>query len=422
MFSLIYKWCIIALWATVLTSQWFGGTASFGTVSLSIARITELLMLIEVIISYCNVHFNETTKMLLFQALSRNVIAWNIERFIASGDATELLLSIWAIDVIVRCALPHYMRHITAYQFAIVSLLESLLFSPYILILHAIIAPGIYNDLVKAYRKIEIKAFLREVSKIVIDKPTETLIEFDKETYPININIVVLKRHLELIIPKSSVRYVINQSTMQIKDYGVQVPWKFVFIVEYLGPLVMGLLAPISLPSILWSMHYAKRIFETVFLHSFSNHSMPLENLFKNCLYYWTAGYLILYQYCQDVNLYRDIPGVLLWLLFQSLNGFCHWYLASLRSTRPTHRPSYSSDAAASEYKLPKMVFFRYVCVPNYTFEILGWIVFSYMSGNVYSWIFTCIGAVQMYIWGVSKYKRYRTLFGEQYYPRRILL
>lgn len=36
-----------------------------------------------------------------------------------------------------------------------------------------------------------------------------------------------------------------------------------------------------------WTAHYAKRLLETVFVHRFSNATMPIRNLFKNCSYYW---------------------------------------------------------------------------------------------------------------------------------------
>lgn len=36
-----------------------------------------------------------------------------------------------------------------------------------------------------------------------------------------------------------------------------------------------------------WTFHYAKRLFETQFVHRFSHGTMPLFNLFKNCTYYW---------------------------------------------------------------------------------------------------------------------------------------
>lgn len=45
-----------------------------------------------------------------------------------------------------------------------------------------------------------------------------------------------------------------------------------------------------------WTFHYAKRVFETLFIHRFSHGSMPLRNLFKVSLY----G-TVLYVSCQII-------------------------------------------------------------------------------------------------------------------------
>lgn len=42
-----------------------------------------------------------------------------------------------------------------------------------------------------------------------------------------------------------------------------------------------------SIAAACYTIHYAKRLLETIFVHRFSHATMPLSNLFKNCSYYW---------------------------------------------------------------------------------------------------------------------------------------
>lgn len=42
-----------------------------------------------------------------------------------------------------------------------------------------------------------------------------------------------------------------------------------------------------SIAAACYTLHYAKRLLETIFVHRFSHSTMPIQNLFKNCSYYW---------------------------------------------------------------------------------------------------------------------------------------
>lgn len=42
-----------------------------------------------------------------------------------------------------------------------------------------------------------------------------------------------------------------------------------------------------SIAAACYTVHYVKRLLETIFVHRFSHATMPLRNLFKNCAYYW---------------------------------------------------------------------------------------------------------------------------------------
>ena len=51
-----------------------------------------------------------------------------------------------------------------------------------------------------------------------------------------------------------------------------------------------------SLACVCWCLHYGKRFLETLFLHRFSNSTMPFINLFWNVTYYWGFAAYIAYH------------------------------------------------------------------------------------------------------------------------------
>ncbi|EFA81781.1 synaptic glycoprotein SC2-like protein [Heterostelium album PN500] len=196
--------------------------------------------------------------------------------------------------------------------------------------------------------------------------------------------------------------------TLYFKDLGPQISWTAVFLAEYAGPL---LIYPLF-------YYFSTQIygyqFEKSYVQQFSHGTMPLFNLFKNCTYYW--GCTVMVSYFVNHSLYTAPAamnvylGLVLFAIGESMNLVCHLQLRNLRPAGSTARA------------IPKGGLFEFVSCPNYTMEILSWIGFSIMTQTLTAYIFTILGAVQMYVWAVAKHRKYRKDFdgqnGRLQYPR----
>lgn len=188
---------------------------------------------------------------------------------------------------------------------------------------------------------------------------------------------------------------------------GAKVPWKTVFLCEYGGPIVIFPLVArggagvrsVEVATGLWVLHFAKRFLETLFVHSFSKSTMPLGNLFKNCGYYWTAAALVALDVSRRGAVRVSPTAVGCWFAAEALNGYTHLHLASLRSD------------GSREAKVPTAWPFKFVCSPNYTFEILSWVAFTAALRSPAAAAFTLVGAAQMALWSRGKLKRYKRKF-----------
>eukprot|EP00188_Purpureofilum_apyrenoidigerum_P005834 Plantae.Rhodophyta-Purpureofilum_apyrenoidigerum.ctg8066.p1 GENE.Plantae.Rhodophyta-Purpureofilum_apyrenoidigerum.ctg8066~~Plantae.Rhodophyta-Purpureofilum_apyrenoidigerum.ctg8066.p1 ORF type:complete len:302 (+),score=40.14 Plantae.Rhodophyta-Purpureofilum_apyrenoidigerum.ctg8066:370-1275(+) len=216
------------------------------------------------------------------------------------------------------------------------------------------------------------------------------------------------------------------------KDLGPQISWKLVFIIEYLGPL---LIFPIfylrpsfiyghKLPQmceqqhsafVAFMVHYVKRELETIFLHRFSNSTMPILNVFKNSVYYWgfaaSIAYFLFHPLYTPTTQTQYVYGIVLFYFAEVGNLAMHIELAKLRPKNSTVR------------KIPRGNAFEYVTCPNYSFEILAWIGFNIMTSTLTGWLFCAAGAVQMVDWAVKKHRNYIKEFdgqnGRELYPRK---
>jgi len=224
--------------------------------------------------------------------------------------------------------------------------------------------------------------------------------------------------------------YQLTDGTIYLKDLGPQIAWKHVFLLEYLGPIIVwgffsiqpgfiygstpGLTFYQKVAFACWMGHYLKREFETLFIHRFSHATMPLSNLFKNCSYYWFNTALIAYfvnhpLFTPPQEHYFHI-GLALFVLCEIGNFITHVQLMNLR------------PAGSTERNIPRGFMFNLVSCPNYTFEILAWIGFSILTQTLTAYLFTIMGAAQMTDWALKKHRAYRKDFPDYPRHRKILI
>eukprot|EP00850_Spirogloea_muscicola_P018513 SM000170S02685 [mRNA] locus=s170:301227:302979:+ [translate_table: standard] len=208
-----------------------------------------------------------------------------------------------------------------------------------------------------------------------------------------------------------------------LKDLGPQVGYRTVFVLEYLGPLLIyplffvypqifypwqtGKIRRADVQEyalVYWSFHYAKRIAESMLVHRFSHATMPLPNLFRNCAYYWAFAALI--GYIINHPLYTPPPfmqmkvGLTIAIVAQWSNLYCHVILRDLR-------PSSGGPAGKrGDYQIPRGFLFEYITCANYFTEIMGWLGFNIATQTLPGAVFLVAGAVQMGQWALIKHRR----------------
>lgn len=280
--------------------------------------------------------------------------------------------------------------------------------------LYSIVGPMMYSHMVLQNHKMKIVPIISSYSNSEKYNYTIRYSNMDYRCYIDDIN--VFRSKIENVMSVKFVEENTSIQTITIKDLGLQISWRLVFIIEYLGPFLIGLglyNEERRLMTILWSFHYLKRILETIFVHIFSMDTMPISNLFKNSLYYWGATYWIMSRGIDNSEnidyQYLIFFWILVWILAQIGNFCCHLHLSNLRGD-------------GKDYQLPtQFPPFRYFVCPNYTFEIVGWLLFSVIFQSWEALVFTLVGAVQMYLWGRKKRSRYNKLFGDKYRVRNVI-
>ncbi|SZF03623.1 unnamed protein product [Blumeria hordei] len=212
--------------------------------------------------------------------------------------------------------------------------------------------------------------------------------------------------------------------------------WTTVFIIEYLGPILLHFLVPFVLRPYIYGnreipplsasqylsctmivLHFLKREIETIFVHKFSLSTMPLRNIFKNSAHYWIGSGVVLAYYVyhpasytqlesETIN-YVNMVGVALYIFGEISNAHAHLTLSRLRSKGGTERG------------VPRGYGFEWVTCPNYLFEIIAWIGINLVTKSISTIIFIVIAWAQMHLWAKKKEKALRAEFPDTYKKKR---
>lgn len=235
-----------------------------------------------------------------------------------------------------------------------------------------------------------------------------------------------------------------DKSTIFVKDLGPQIAWRTVFIIEYLGPLLIHPLlyfgrsiiyqtppGHLTFPkttnlqtlSLLFiCLHFLKREYETIFVHRFSSATMPQRNIYKNSAHYWLlAGLNIaLCTYTSSDACPTNQPSptwfvaiaVALFVVGELGNFSAHLTLRDLRKQGTTERGVPTTGVFA----------FVPVTCPNYFFETLAWLGIWMTNKSWSTGLFAVVAVGQMAIWARKKEKRYRSEFGDRYQRKRFAM
>ncbi|SOV78210.1 3-oxo-5-alpha-steroid 4-dehydrogenase, putative [Plasmodium sp. gorilla clade G3] len=214
------------------------------------------------------------------------------------------------------------------------------------------------------------------------------------------------------------------------KDLGVQISWRLVYVIEYLGPIIIfpffyfcdkyvyphtnknkHIIQICSLWFLLF--HFIKREFESLFIHRFSNATMPIIRVPINCGHYWllcgvSIGYYLFHPLYKPYDIQSKpycVYGLFFVLLIlEFLNLKCHLILRNLRPRGTKNRG------------IPHGYGFNHISCANYFYESLIWIIFSLITNTLTGYVFSFVATTQMTIWALKKHKNYKREFPN--YPR----
>ncbi len=159
----------------------------------------------------------------------------------------------------------------------------------------------------------------------------------------------------------------------------------------------------------MWCGHFVRRFTEVLFVHVYKR-KMPFFEFIGASVYYgifglWMGWSLNFYLAYVIPVMAFFIPGVLIFIIGEVGNCYCHYLLRKVRQ-----RPSALSAIAPSKRVIPHGFLFEYVTSPHYLFEIVSWIGFYLATHTIAAGVFLLASTITLVIRAL---KNHRILKGE---------
>jgi len=121
------------------------------------------------------------------------------------------------------------------------------------------------------------------------------------------------------------------------------------------------------------TLHFAKRVLESLFLHTYSGKMETLSLIFITTIYSIVAG-MICYLNAQTIPAMDAwfYIGMLIFFVGETANFYHHKLLADLRK-------------AGDGYHIPRGGFFEYAACPHYFFELVSWLGILFLSRHLFA-------------------------------------
>jgi len=171
----------------------------------------------------------------------------------------------------------------------------------------------------------------------------------------------------------------------------------------------------LMLASFLWCFHFARRTWESAFVHRYSKPVVPVSDVITEYIYYWVFAAWNAYALTSPNYDVRVGPltliGVAIFLIAESCNANSHRMLRNLRAP------------GSSARVIPRGFLFEWVSSPHYLFEILSWVGFTLVAQTWAALAFLTVGAVILCGWARSRHLAYKKDFDgtgdKELYPQQ---